>query len=191
MEPSITIREIIPTDFPVIERLFGPSGACAGCWCMFWRMGANEWKLKGQNENNRRAFQLIIEQSKVHAAIAFAGEEPVGWVTFGPRESFPRIENSRVLKRDAPRGTWTIPCFYIPRKWRGKGIANQLLNEAVHYCKDHGALEVEGYPIEHADPDHPRRATDIYTGVATQFARAGFHPIPRAEKLRSIYVKRL
>ncbi len=190
MAASITIREIADTDFPLIEKLFGPNGACAGCWCMFWRMRSSEWKLKGQNEPNRRAFQALIEQSKVHAAIAFAGDDPVGWVTFGPRESFPRIENSRVLKRDAPQDTWTIPCFYIPRQWRGKGIANQLLDAAVRFCMDHGAREVEGYPIEKADLTHPRRATDIYTGVATQFIRSGFYPIPRGEKMRAIYVKR-
>ena len=27
-----------PQRWPDLERLFGPRGACAGCWCMWWRL---------------------------------------------------------------------------------------------------------------------------------------------------------
>ncbi len=190
MEASITIREITATDFPVITRLFGPVGACNGCWCMFWRMRSFKWHLRGQGEAHRLAFQELVEQGKVHAAIAFEGSEPVGWVTYGPRGSFPRVAYSRELKRIAPEGTWSIVCFYIPQQWRGKGVANQLLDAAVGYCKAHGAVEIEAFPIEVPDSSIPRLVTDIYTGVTSQFVKAGFQLIPRMEKQRAIYVKR-
>ncbi|OLS14931.1 MAG: N-acetyltransferase GCN5 [Promethearchaeota archaeon CR_4] len=190
MQTSLPVREITAVDFPVIERLFGPNGACAGCWCMFWRMRASEWRLSGRNEDHRLGFKALLESSKVYAAMAFKSNEPVGWVTYGPRESFPRVENSRVLKRAAPLGTWSIVCFYIPRQWRGKGIANRLLDAAVGYCKAHGATEIEAFPVELKDPSHQKPATDIYTGVATQFVRIGFVPVPRPKNMRPIYVKK-
>ncbi len=191
MEAALTIREITAMDFPVIAKLFGPDGACNGCWCMFWRMRLKDWHLRGQGETHRLQFQDLVEQSKVHAAIALVGGEPAGWVTYGPRESFPHVVYSRELKRAAPKETWSIVCFFIPPQWRGKGIANQLLGAAARYCKAHGAVEVEAFPIELAGPSRRKRPTDIYTGVATQFVTAGFTPLPRRGKLRAIYVKKL
>ena len=28
------------------EALFGKNGACAGCWCTWWKMGQSEWLAK-------------------------------------------------------------------------------------------------------------------------------------------------
>ncbi len=191
MPLGTTIREVGGADFPVIERLFGENGACSGCWCMFWRMRSSEWQIRSHGYEHREDFKVLVEGSKVHAAIAFFNDEPVGWVTYGPRESFPRVENSRVLKRDAPAGTWSIVCFYIPRQWRGKGIADQLLGAAVGYCKARGAAEVEAFPVKPTDPARREPAAAIYTGVVPQFVKAGFAALPRDNKERAIYIKKL
>ncbi len=191
MPLATTIREVGKTDFPVIERLFGANGACSGCWCMFWRMRSNEWQIRSHGDEHYDDFKVLVERSLVHAAIAFIHDEPAGWVTYGPRESFPRVMNSRVLRRDAPAGTWSIVCFYIPRQWRGKGIADQLLGAAVGYCKARGATEVEAFPVEPKDPTRREPATAIYTGVVTQYVKAGFVALPRAGKERTIYIKKL
>ena len=36
------IRELSPELWPAFEALFGEKGACAGCWCMFWRTEKGE-----------------------------------------------------------------------------------------------------------------------------------------------------
>jgi GNAT superfamily N-acetyltransferase len=77
-------------------------------------------------------------------------------------------------------------CFYIPRQWRSKGIADQLLDAAVEYCKARGAAEVEAFSMELKDPARREAATAIYTGVATQFVKVGFAALPRAGKERAI-----
>jgi hypothetical protein len=92
MPLATTIREIVATDFPVIERLFGANGACSGCWCMFWRMRSSVWQTRCRGDDHREDFKVLVDGSKVYAAIAFIHDEPVGWVTYGPHESFPAWE---------------------------------------------------------------------------------------------------
>ena len=35
-----------------LEELFGPRGACGGCWCMFWRLKRSEFE-KQKGEGNK------------------------------------------------------------------------------------------------------------------------------------------
>ena len=39
-----TFHPLAPDRFADFERLFGPRGACAGCWCMFWKLPASDFK---------------------------------------------------------------------------------------------------------------------------------------------------
>ena len=40
------------------EKLFGPKGACAGCWCMTWRLQKSDYeRLKG--DGNKKAIKKI------------------------------------------------------------------------------------------------------------------------------------
>jgi hypothetical protein len=38
---KLTIRPLTPDLWPAFVDLFGKSGACNGCWCMYWRVGAD------------------------------------------------------------------------------------------------------------------------------------------------------
>lgn len=63
--------------------------------------------------------------------VAYDGGEPVGWVSVGPRDDFPRQQRSPVVRPpdDAP-GVWTVNCFWIRRDRRGQDIARALLRHA-------------------------------------------------------------
>jgi hypothetical protein len=37
---KLTVRPLTPELWPALEDLFGAHGACNGCWCMYWRIGA-------------------------------------------------------------------------------------------------------------------------------------------------------
>jgi len=49
MKPKILARDLSPALWPALVELFGPRGACGGCWCMYWRLEKGErWDdLKG------------------------------------------------------------------------------------------------------------------------------------------------
>jgi hypothetical protein len=36
----LTIRPLTPDLWPAFGDLFGDSGVCSRCWCMYWRIGA-------------------------------------------------------------------------------------------------------------------------------------------------------
>lgn len=189
---QIVVRELLPSDWPVIERLFGDKGACGGCWCMYWRVprGGKTWTER-TNEQNRRAFKKLVTGGSVMGCLAFCGEEPVGWCCFGPRGDFPRLTRVKALATDWDERTWSITCFYIPSKWRGLGVATALIGEAVKVAKKNGAKELEGYPVvstKGAETKIP--AAFAWTGVTPIFEKHKFVEITLPQQSRPVYVKR-
>ena len=45
MSGELDIRPLTPDRWADLETRFGPRGACAGCWCMWWRLTRREWEL--------------------------------------------------------------------------------------------------------------------------------------------------
>ena len=187
--PKITARRLQPRDWPTVTELFGARGACGGCWCMWWRVprGGKLWE-DAKGRKNRDSLRRLVRADRVHAVIATTDGEPVGWCSFGPRASFPRLETVRALKRQWSEGTWSIVCFYIKAGWRGCGVASRLLEEATKEAFALGADEVEGYPV--VPRQKPMPAAFAWTGVPALFRRAGFKTLRRAGASRPIYLKR-
>ena len=141
-------RPLQANDWPVIEELFGAKGACGGCWCMWWRLprGGKLWE-ENKGPKNKRAFKKLVTCGKVFGGLAFSGSEPVGWCCVGPRADFPRLERTKALQTDWGEGTWAVVCFYIRAGSRHRGIASALVKEAVKIARDHGAKELEAFPV--------------------------------------------
>lgn len=188
---EIEIRPLRRDDWTTVTRLFGSNGACGGCWCMWWRVerGGKTWE-EAKGAKNRARLARAVRAGDVHAVLAMREREPVGWCSFGPRESFPRLGNSRVLRRDAPPDTWCIVCFYLPARWRGAGIATRLVAAAAARAFELGASEVEGFPVALSTSGEPVPAAFAWTGVPELFRAAGFRPLRRAPGTRPIWVKR-
>lgn len=92
---KVVTHSITAADWGSTEALFGPRGACAGCWCMYWRVPSTGryWeRFKGARA--RAAFRKLVETGEARGALAFAAGEPVGWVSFGPRTDFPYLARS-------------------------------------------------------------------------------------------------
>lgn len=176
---ALTCRPVTAADAAAVTRLFGPKGACAGCWCMYWRLekgGKTSEASKG--EPNRRAFMKLLKAGDAQGALAFADDAPVGWCSFGPRGEFQRLQRSRVLAYEPAPETWSINCFYIAAGWRRRGIATALLATAIETAFARGASVLEAYPT-------PQRAGEnlaaafAWTGTRALFTKAGFRPSPQ------------
>lgn len=186
--PQLTVRALTRDDWPVIERLFGPKGACGGCWCMLWRAPYGGQRFEAdKGEPNKRAFQKMVTTGQVYGCVAFAGGEPVGWCSIGPREDFPGLARSRVLRTEWTETTWSVTCFFIPARWRGKGVARALLERAVDVARSHGASELEGYPVRPQDADRKIPAAFAWTGVPSIFEQVGFELERGEDGSRPIY----
>lgn len=186
---GITTRELRRDDWPLVEELFGPRGACGGCWCMLWRSEHRGKAWDAQlGEPNRLAFRALLEAGKVHGCLAFDGDRPVGWCSIGPRATFPKLERSRVLQTKWDAHTWSITCFYIKTGYRSRGIGTLLGREALRVAARHGAKTVEAYPVIPSDPSKPMPAAFAWTGLPALFEHLGFEPIPEKEG-RPVYRK--
>ncbi len=186
---ELTVRELGPGDWAHVERLFGPSGACAGCWCMFWRLRDGERYADVKGPDAKRRLRALVKSGGVHAVLAFDGDEPVGWATFGPRLDFPKLAGARTLACDDPERVWSIPCFFVKPRRRGRGIATALLDGALEAMRRHGASTVEGYPVVRVPPGLKKiPAGGAYTGTGPLFRKAGFRTVGergnRRERMR-------
>lgn len=184
--PTLDTRivPLTPGRWKDFEKLFGPRGACAGCWCMEPRQTRAEWE-RGKGEKNRRAMKRLVERgTRPPGLLAYVGREPAGWISIEPRESFSKLARSRVLAPVDDRPVWSIVCFFVGRRFRGRGLSVALIDGAVAYARGKGARIVEGYPVE---PKRKKMAPVFaYTGLAAAFRRARFREVARRSDTRPI-----
>lgn len=165
------------------ENLFGEKGACAGCWCMYWRMRRKEYDaLRGSGL--KRKMKSIINGGSIPGILAYFNNEPIGWCSIAPREHFPVLDNSRVLKRIDDKPVWSVVCFFINKNYRKQGVSVELLNAAKKFVQMNRGKIVEGYPVE---PKSGKTA-DVFawTGLSSAFTKAGFKEVARRSETRPV-----
>lgn len=150
---------------------------------MWWRLKRSEFeRLKG--ENNKRRFRRIVESGKVPGLLAYAEGRPVAWCAVAPREDYPALERSRVLKPVDGQPVWSVTCLFVARPFRQKGISVKLLKAAAEYARAQGCKVVEGYPVESRKGRMPDAFA--YTGLPSAFRAAGFVEVARRSPIRPI-----
>ena len=165
------------------EKLFGVKGACAGCWCMYWRVNSSLWE-KQKGAPNKGAMKKIIFSDNIPGIIAYHNSEPVGWCSVAPREDFKRLDNSRILKPVDKKTVWSVVCFFIHKNYRKQGLSVALLNAAKRFVKSGGGKILEGYPVE---PKKDKMADAFaWTGISAAFQSAGFKEVARRSETRPI-----
>ncbi|MBU1707525.1 GNAT family N-acetyltransferase [bacterium] len=180
---KLTFHPLTSENWKDFETLFGPKGACAGCWCMWFRLTRAEFE-KQKGAGNKRAMKKIVTSGEVPGIIAYADGEPVGWCSVAPREMFTLLERSRVLKPVDDKPVWSVVCFFIDKAYRHQGVSVKLLKAAIEYVRKQGGKIVEGYAIEPKKGSTP----DVfaYHGLAAAYRKAGFKEVLRRSPTRPI-----
>src|SRR2546423_4084834 len=110
------------------------------CFCMFYRKtGAGT----GPGSENRQAMKALVDRGTVPGLIGYEDGVPVAWVSLGPREDYPKLRRSRVMKPVDDRPVWSIVCFFVERGARGRGLSARMLQAAVGYARSRGARLLE------------------------------------------------
>lgn len=171
-----------------LVELFGENGAYDGCWCLWPRVTSREYSAARGSGNRERLCELV-DEGREPGLLAYDDGAPVGWVSAGPRPDFGRILRSPLFRPDDPTdaSTWSVVCFYVPRRARRTGLMDVLLEGAVARASEVGASSIEGYPIV---PDD-RPAAELFVGVPAVFERAGFTEVGAPSPIRRIYRRRL
>ncbi len=176
--PELKIHPVTPARWRDMRDLFGPNGADAGCWCMFFRLTTAEHSRLG-NGGSRRAMARLVEKRHVPGLLAYDGNRPVGYIGLGPRSNYPRLQRSRTLYPVDDKPVWSIVCFFIDRRYRGRGIAHQLVRGAISYVAKKGGTLLEAYPKDF--DDKPATAAEAYTGVGSLYEAEGFTEVVRRQ----------
>jgi GNAT superfamily N-acetyltransferase len=180
---ALQLHPLTAERWPDLEALFGERGACGGCWCMYWRLARADFE-RGKGAGNRRGFQRLVKQGQIPGILAYADGVPVGWCAVEPRDCYPRLEKSRVLRRIDEQPVWSVTCFFIKKEYRGRGVSVALLRAAVAHVAQHGGTVVEGYPVEPRTGRMP--GAFAWTGLASAFKKAGFVEVARGSEVRPI-----
>ncbi|HSA81398.1 MAG TPA: GNAT family N-acetyltransferase [Geminicoccaceae bacterium] len=176
---KLAIRPLTPDLWPALEDLLGGKGACARCWCMYWRIGA-AYRRRPRDEN-KAAFREVVERGPPPGLLAFAGEVPVGWCHLTPRADLPWLDRIWRLKRVDDLPVWSLSCLYVRKGCRRRGATSVLIAAALTAAKRAKAPALEAYPFDAAVSPS---ATG--TGYASTFARVGFRTVARRVPARPI-----
>jgi GNAT superfamily N-acetyltransferase len=107
--------------------------------------------------------------------LAYADDEPAGWVGFAVRERAGRLVRSRTIPKLDDVPVWAIYCFTVRVGYRRKGLARALLDGLIDYAREQGAPALEAYPVETGgDRIH---GTAAYVGTVSMFEAAGFRRV--------------
>ncbi|TAK21208.1 MAG: GNAT family N-acetyltransferase [Chloroflexota bacterium] len=186
MPSEISVRPLTLECWDDFERLFGPKGACAGCWCMYPRLVGKAFHA-GTRENgagNRAAMREIVEAGPPPGLLGYVDEQPVAWVATRPRAEYARLANSRLLKPLDDRPVWSIVCLFVDRAWRRRGLTVEMIDVACSWAAEQGATTVEAYPVIPRTESIP--PVFAWWGLLSAYERAGFTVARLASQSRAI-----
>ena len=179
---DLDIVPLTPERFPDLAALFEEGGDPKWCWCTYFRVRGRSWANATPAGNRKELEGLTAREPDAHGApglIAYREGRATGWVSLGPRDDYDRLAHSKVLAPVDDVPVWSIVCFVVSRRARGRGVAAALLDAAVAYARGRGATSLEAYPVDPGDGRVP--AASAYHGTLTMFERAGFQVVARRQ----------
>lgn len=163
--PARDVRPVTTETWPDMRRLFEARGSPHYCWCMVYRDTRSH---EMDTEEKRAAMEGMVADGTPVGMLAYHENDPIGWISIAPRETFPKLERSRVMPKTDEDDVWTILCMFVTHPWRGNGVTHTLLAGAVEYARAHGAAVIEAYPWDTAG------ITSTHMGHSSMYETAGF-----------------
>jgi len=149
---------------------------------MWWRIPRSQYE-KQKGAKNRQAMKELVDGGDAPGIIAYQDGQPVAWCSVAPRESFSRLERSRILKPVDEKAVWSVVCFFVAKEHRRNGLSVKLLKAAIDFVRARRGRIVEGYPVE---PDKKQADAFVWSGLASAFVKAGFKEVERRSETRPI-----
>lgn len=188
----VQVRPVTADRWSDLVRVFGRRGEDPSwCWCrLFLGSSISESAASGPRLDNRG----VLRQEITHAAVppgllAYVEDQPVGWTRVGPRSDFPRVSGNRALAKVLTEdpGVWWVTCFAVVSHHRRSGVGSALLTAAAEFAREHGAMAVEGHPVDVAALSAARvGGAAIFTGTMAMFRAAGFTEVARTYPSRPV-----
>ena len=149
---------------------------------MWARLSRSQYEAQ-KGARNKRAMKKLVDNGATPGIIAYQNGQPIAWCSVAPRESFIRLEHSRILKPVDEQPVWSVVCFFVAKEHRRGGLSAKLLKAAIDFVRERGGRIVEGYPVE---PEKKQADAFVWTGLASAFVKAGFKEVERRSETRPI-----
>ena len=178
---NLEFREVDRARWDDFERLFEARGGPKYCWCMVWRRmpsGARS-DAQAKNQAKKDALHGFVESGTLVGILGYLDDEPVAWCSIAPRDSYRNLGGPDGPE-DARGSVWSIVCFFVPRRLRGKGMTHRLIGAAVDHARERGAAIVEAYPVDPTSPSYR------FMGFIGTFEAMGFREVGRAGTRRHV-----
>ena len=180
-EHPITVLPLTPERIADFEDLFGPSGACYGCWCTYFRLRP---KVRNATSSDERHAVMTerIRTGPPPGLLGYRDGLPVSWMQIGPRADVPEWNNSgraTTPMDDAPAddpSVWAISCFFFRSRERGKGLSHRMVSEGIRFAAANGARIIEASPMDRAKQS---KSIGLFVGSTSVFEKAGFTEVAR------------
>ncbi|ANE52699.1 GNAT family N-acetyltransferase [Flavisolibacter tropicus] len=179
---QLYFEPLSPGNWSQFVKLFGERGACGNCWCMSFRLKKADFEEGKIEDGNKQAMKGLVWAGEPTGLLGFYQGEAIAWCAFAPREHFLKVENSRVHKRIDDKQVWSIPCFFIDKRFRRLGVSVALLKAVIEYATTQGIGIIEAYPTIPTQEKLPDAFAWI--GLYKSFERAGFKIVDRTSKSR-------
>jgi len=142
-------KELTADNYPDFLNLMQSSESSKRCMCMWWIISVKEYHANGHDGNAKQFCRLLETEKHPMGILVYDNDVAVGWCACGPGKRYARAIKTPTFKgRDESEdeNVWLLPCFYIRQEYRGAGLTEILIKEAVRFAKKNGALAIEGFP---------------------------------------------
>lgn len=181
---NLRFEWLTPHHEPELVALFEREGS--PCYCRYWHEPDDNkaWQLRCATtpERNREDLARDVESNAPGASGLVALDEAgqvVAWMKLAPRAALPKIKNLRTYRAHdlgPDEGVWSMGCFLVDGRHRGRGLTRELVRAAVAMVRARGGRALEAYPREGL------HAAEAWTGPPTAFEGfvqvAGERPYP-------------
>jgi GNAT superfamily N-acetyltransferase len=167
---AYTIKALDETTWDAFSALVEHNnGVFGGCWCMgFHPEGVGK---ETTAELNRERKLERVRAGTTHAALAFDGDDCVGWCQFGAPNELPRIKSRAAYEKGVTTvPDWRIACNFVGKGHRRQGVATAALEGALDLIGALGGGLVEGYPEDAASVP----AGFLFNGALSTYETLGF-----------------
>ncbi len=174
---AIEIVPLTPERWGAFAQLFGPQGACYGCWCTYFRL-APKVRRNNDREANKSHMKRRVMAGPPPGVMAMDNGIAVGWLQIGPRADVPQWNSSRRVSapvEDAAANdpqVWAMSCFFVAKQARKRGMMRRLIDGGLEFARQNGARLVEACPM-----DSSKSPLSLFVGSTHVFCDAGFEEI--------------